>query len=849
MISVSIIGLSALLFALSAAILINQADRLDKEVAVRAAGEAEKILDMDLQRISTLVYSYSAWDDSYNFFTNLDPNYVEINFTPGLFLHSRLNLAAIVGVDGSLLMERAYDISRQAVVPAPAGLKAHLAAGSPLLAVSQPDAVVFGILNLPEGLLKVVGRAISTSRGEGPVRSVMVFGRFLDLEEIKAWEEVANLSIEVQPFAGAALPPDFLEAKASLGRDPTQVATGLLPADRLAAYTVYPDLSGQPGLIVRVDVPRDLFHQAQSGLGLMALTVCVGGLASGLAANALVDRLARARRDSDKLATRLAAIGGLARQLSISPGVEQLSRQLLKALREITGCYNVNLFLVKGDEVELLAGEGGYLEDQPPLGFRMPVAEGIIGHAALSGRYLLVPDVQLSPYYRFWAGLPLTRSELAIPVRLGSAVIAVLDLEADQVNAFDEADLEALQILAGQLAVALDNSRLYDQARSRAVEMESLLAVSENRLRQVEALHTVDLAVTSSLGLEVILEMMLEQVNTLLQVDAATVLLYRPETEALEYAAKRGFRTGALQYTRLRLGEGFAGQAALQRKVVQIPNLSRQIEALVRSTLLAQEEFVSYLGVPLIVKDELKGVLEIFHRAEFQPGPDWLRFLNSLASQAAIAIENATLLEGMEQANRELVAAYDATIEGWSLALEMRDRETEGHSRRVTDLSQRLAGALGLGADELIHLRRGALLHDIGKMAVPDFILLKPGPLNPEEWAIMRRHPEYSYQMLSFINFLRPALDIPYCHHEHWDGTGYPRGLHGEEIPLAARIFAVVDVWDAVTHIRPYHAAWPPEQALAYLKEQAGQQFDPRVVAEFIRLIGGQPPAGKEGLG
>jgi HD-GYP domain-containing protein (c-di-GMP phosphodiesterase class II) len=171
-----------------------------------------------------------------------------------------------------------------------------------------------------------------------------------------------------------------------------------------------------------------------------------------------------------------------------------------------------------------------------------------------------------------------------------------------------------------------------------------------------------------------------------------------------------------------------------------------------------------------------------------------------------------------------------------SCALDLRDRETEGHSQRVAALSVRLAEMLGVSGDELIHLRHGALLHDIGKVGVPDHILHKAGPLTDEEWAIMRQHPVHAYRLLVSNQFLRAALPVPYCHHEKWDGSGYPRGLKGTEIPLAARIFAVADVWDALTSDRPYRPAWANERALAYIREQAGKHFDPAVVAAFLQL-------------
>jgi putative two-component system response regulator len=193
--------------------------------------------------------------------------------------------------------------------------------------------------------------------------------------------------------------------------------------------------------------------------------------------------------------------------------------------------------------------------------------------------------------------------------------------------------------------------------------------------------------------------------------------------------------------------------------------------------------------------------------------------------------------KNLEDAHKQLLFAYDETIEGWSRAMDLRDKETEGHSQRVTDLTTQLASAFGMSKEEIIHVRRGALLHDMGKLGIPDAILLKPGKLTDEEWEFMRRHPQLAFEMLNPIEYLRPAMDIPYCHHEKWDGTGYPRGLKGDQIPLAARLFAVVDVWDALTSDRPYRPAWSQEKVLEYLREQSGKHFDPQVLTAFLEMI------------
>jgi len=188
------------------------------------------------------------------------------------------------------------------------------------------------------------------------------------------------------------------------------------------------------------------------------------------------------------------------------------------------------------------------------------------------------------------------------------------------------------------------------------------------------------------------------------------------------------------------------------------------------------------------------------------------------------------IIEGEQQ----LLKTYDSTLEGWAKAVEMRDKETESHTRRVVMLTENLARILELPDTEMVHIRRGAMLHDIGKIGIPDAILIKPGPLTDEEMDIMRQHPQRAYDMLVSIDFLLPALDIPYCHHERWDGNGYPHKLKGEQIPMTARIFAVVDVWDALTSDRPYRKAWTQKAALEYIREQSGSYFDPAVVAAFL---------------
>jgi putative nucleotidyltransferase with HDIG domain len=216
---------------------------------------------------------------------------------------------------------------------------------------------------------------------------------------------------------------------------------------------------------------------------------------------------------------------------------------------------------------------------------------------------------------------------------------------------------------------------------------------------------------------------------------------------------------------------------------------------------------------------------------------DWLDFILTLAGQAAIAIADVQMLRDLQRSNLELRFAYDETIEGWSLVLELRDQTTLGHAQRVAEVSCTLAARMGVAEVDLLPMRRGALLHDIGNMAIPDQILLKPGPLTEEEWQLIRTHPVQGYNMLLPVKFLRSALDIPYSHHEKWDGSGYPLGLAGEQIPFAARLFAVVDVYDALLSDRPYRRGWTKKKALEYIRSASGSHFDPGMVREFLKMI------------
>ena len=418
---------------------------------------------------------------------------------------------------------------------------------------------------------------------------------------------------------------------------------------------------------------------------------------------------------------------------------------------------------------------------------------------------------------------PSVRSGLWVPVERHRQTKGVLGIFSTSLNAFTKEDERLLLLFANLAAVAMENS--------------SLIAETRFRVHQLNILHEIDVAAAGIFDLEAILEIIVKQATRKLGIDAATILLLDPSSSNLEYAAGAGFYTDTLQHTSLPLGEGYAGIAGLERKIITIPDLRNRHTDHLRSPKFTSEGFVTYYAFPLVCKGQLKGVLEIFFRSLQEKERSWLDFISSLANQAAITIDRAGLFTGLQKANSEIRRTFTEMLEVWARAMDLRDPESSGHTQRVADMATVLAHHMGIKVEDLEPIYQGALLHDIGLIGVPDAILQKPGPLSAEEQEKIREHPLLAYELLHSTDIVRQALDIPYCHHEKWDGSGYPRGLKYELIPFPARIFSIVDVWDSLTSDRPYRKAWTYDQAIAYIRQQAGISFDPAIAEVFLRLI------------
>jgi HD-GYP domain-containing protein (c-di-GMP phosphodiesterase class II) len=420
-----------------------------------------------------------------------------------------------------------------------------------------------------------------------------------------------------------------------------------------------------------------------------------------------------------------------------------------------------------------------------------------------------------TPSLRVWSTPLRSRGRILGSLWIGRTFEAASD--------FSEKERHAAAMVADVAAAGLLQCELDDRLSQRQ--------------SQIFAMRSVERAITSSMDLNVTLNVYLDHVTDLLDVDAASVLLLDSKSRELSYAAGRGFRNTNRPPSRIRADHSLASQASVERKLVSLEGSRPEDPRLGNQPLMREEGFSAYFAVPLIAHGTVLGVLEVFRRSPGHADSEWTDVLDALALQGAIAVDSTQSFQNLQRIHSELARTCDSTIEGWSRAVDLRAREAEGHSQRVSELSVRTAEKMGVPPDQIVPLRRGALLHDIGKIGIPDRILWKPDPLSEEEWQLMRQHPKMAEQLLAPIEFLRSAMDIPMFHHERWDGGGYPYRLAGNDIPLAARIFSVIDVWDSMQARRPFRGPMSASESVQYLHQASGRQFDPAVVSSFLQIL------------
>ena len=517
----------------------------------------------------------------------------------------------------------------------------------------------------------------------------------------------------------------------------------------------------------------------------------------------------------------------LSLELASDRDPEEVARRALEAAAQAIGAQKGNILTIEDDSerLQLLAVTGYDRNSVEKLNQQLEwdTSKGVTGRVVRTRKATIVPDVAREPD---WVPIPglddWVQSMISVPLVTGNTVIGALNLLSEKSDFFSKENLALVSAIASPVALALQNSSLYQGLQQRLSELE-ILADTSSILRKTHSPEEMP-------------SILLKQAIKGLNADAGVLLLLENDEAKCAAVHKvsdvRAGDTSPRDWTIIwQVLEN--GKPRFIPNITQYPDLHQHAAC---QTLMG--ESLSCVCVPLQLVEATIGIILLNWKNKATLSAEELRLLESLAEIAANAIHRSRLHRQTEQQALELTLAYDTTIEGWSRALDLRDHETEGHTLRVTELTLELAREMGIPESDLLHIRRGSLLHDIGKLGVPDKILHKPGPLNDKEREVICRHPQFAFDMLSHISYLQPALAIPWCHHEKWDGSGYPCGLKGEEIPLAARIFAVVDVFDALTSDRPYRSAWTRKKALTYIRRQAGAHFDPNVVKTFLRMKG-----------
>ena len=512
----------------------------------------------------------------------------------------------------------------------------------------------------------------------------------------------------------------------------------------------------------------------------------------------------------DKISARLRDAHKLDEMLPI------LADEMLQAID--AAAVTIWLYDSASNELRQVAGSGF-----PNLNTRLKPGEGIAGQVFASDQPYVSSEFKTDPrtHESARARIPAGLGGAAVPIHASNQTIGVLFASVLWPRAFDEDQLRLLKIISEIAGMGIHRAHLCE--------------LNDRRLAHLSALQTINLAMTSHMDYRSVLNAILYQITTQFGVDAADVLVLDPKTRTFECVMAHGFNKA--EGRSLLIADPLIHQVNLSRQIVQISDLPQVYGNAWKDSAIAQEQFVSYYALPIIIKDQSRGILEIFNRTPYSLPSTRMAFLETLTLQIAIAIENATLAQASQQSDAMTATIIDALVEAWARSIELREGEVEGHTLRVAEMAVRLARAMGMSDEELVHVRRGALLHDVGKMGVPDSILFKPGSLTDEEKTIMRKHPLHAYNLLASIPYLRSALEIPYCHHERWDGKGYPHGLGGETIPLSARVFAVVDVWDALRSNRVFRQAWSDTQVLKRIRNLSGTVFDPAVVDKFLEIL------------
>lgn len=519
------------------------------------------------------------------------------------------------------------------------------------------------------------------------------------------------------------------------------------------------------------------------------------------------------RRERLRRTIELTTLSGFATLFDSTLKEESVYNNLMEAVSRTIPSDVVTVFALEPSGEHLYVA-AAYNMEEIETDIRIPRNYGLVGAVFGKGEPLLVPDTDIEPRFRQLLENRRVRSAIYAPIKWRDETYGVITVGSLLKNSFNTYDLNLLHSLSIQAAVAIHNARLYTDL--------------EDRIGELHAIFEIDKAITSAIDLETVLQQIVQMSIGLFYAKVSSLMLLDEERQELVIAAAHGLSEEYINKGNIKVGESIAGRVVQEGRPIAVYDLASDPRH-IYTDYVKREGLCSLLSVPLSLKHKTIGVLNIYTDEPHMFTTHEINLFTSLASQAAIAIENARLFESLEEIYLDVITALASAIDA-------RDSYTHGHSHRVTEYAVLIAEEMGLSPGEIDIIRNASILHDVGKIGIKEEILKKPGKLTEDEKVEMQYHPYIGTKILQSVKLLEPVLPLVYHHQERYDGSGYPDGLKGEDIPLGARIIAVCDAFEAMTSDRPYRKALPPQAALQELKKEAGRQFDPAVVDVFLRL-------------
>ena len=519
------------------------------------------------------------------------------------------------------------------------------------------------------------------------------------------------------------------------------------------------------------------------------------------------------RKEKRQRTVELTTLSSFATLFDSTLKEKSIYENLVEAVSRTIVSDAVAVFAFEPDQEHLYVASS-YNMSESEASIRIPVDYGLVGVVIKSGEPMLVEDTDQEPRYRQLLETKRLRSAIYAPMKWRDNIYGVITVGCVHRAAYNPYDLNLLNAMAIQAAVAIHNARLYTDL--------------EDRIGELHAIFEIDKAITSAVDLDNVLQQIVQMSIGLFDACVSSLMLLDEDSQELVLAASHGLSAEYVSKGNIKVGESIAGRVVKEGRPIAVRDIANDPRH-IYSERAQREGLVSLLCVPLSLKDKVIGVLNIYTDEVHNFTTHEINLFTSLASQAAIAIENARLFESLEEIYLDVITALASAIDA-------RDSYTHGHSHRVTEYAVLIAEEMGLPPEEVDIIRNASILHDVGKIGIKEEILKKPGKLTEEETREMQYHPFIGARILQSVKLLEPVLPLVYHHQEKYDGTGYPEGLKGEEIPLGARIIAVCDAFEAMTSDRPYRKALPVERALQELRNEAGRQFDPQVVEVFFRL-------------